>query len=370
MNKVLLFFFLLYTGSLVAQPAFAYIDSIRVEGNRKTKTKTILRELPIRVGDTIAIEDLTRLLERCESQVINTGLFTKAKVTLKNWIAKGNKVHILIEVIESWYIYPVPLFELADRNFNVWWVQQNRSLKRVNYGIEFAHQNFSGKRDRLKIGVKNGYTRKYSIKYSLPFINQKQTIGLLSDFSYSQNRELNYNTVSNLQEFYRDDEQFVFYRFKLEGGITYRPGLHLQHSLVTNFFQHKIQDTIAQVLNPDYFLEGRNLQRFFALRYEFQYDFRDFIAYAMKGSYAYIRLKKNGLGIFNDINGLTISARYDQYITLSKRWSTVFSTKGQYSLIRQRQPYNENRALGFGDSNIRGYDFLYHRWTRYGLFKE
>ena len=31
-------------------------------------------------------------------------------------------------LLENWYIFPIPKFELADRNFNVWWKEQKIRL--------------------------------------------------------------------------------------------------------------------------------------------------------------------------------------------------------------------------------------------------
>ena len=162
----------------VAQMDYVYIDSISVQGNKKTKKSIILREMLVGEGDTTSLAELSALMDRSEELIMNTGLFNLAEISFKAWEGSTNKVHLLVSVEETWYLYPVPIFELADRNFNVWWVEQGRSLQRLNFGMEFAHLNFSGKKDRLKISAKYGYTRKYALSYSLPFFNKAQTLGL------------------------------------------------------------------------------------------------------------------------------------------------------------------------------------------------
>jgi hypothetical protein len=42
---------------------------------------------------------------------------------------------LLVDVNERWYTFPVPIFELSDRNFNEWWQNYNHDFRRVNYGL-------------------------------------------------------------------------------------------------------------------------------------------------------------------------------------------------------------------------------------------
>lgn len=63
----------------------------------------------------------------------------------------------------------MPYFRLIDRNFNQWWVEQKRSLERVNYGIKFTQNNISGRNDNLDIWLINGYTQQITLRYNLPF---------------------------------------------------------------------------------------------------------------------------------------------------------------------------------------------------------
>ena len=263
MRKWLLVLGLCFWGVLHAQEGYILADSITIEGNRKTKDQVILRELKFKLGDSIAISNLSQILLESEQLIMNTGLFSMARISYKNWEGSTNKVHFLVQVEETWYIYPFPTFELADRNFNVWWVEQNRSLDRINFGGDFTHINFSGRRDKLSIGFKYGYTRNYFLKYRLPFFNRKQTWGLKSEISFSRNRETNYATENNTQLFYRDEETFIYSRFRVTNGFTYRPAHHLIHGFEIEFRQNRVNDIIGKELNPNFFLKGRTLQRFF-----------------------------------------------------------------------------------------------------------
>ncbi len=342
---------------LQAQEEHVIIHKISIAGNKKTKDKIILRELAFGPGDTLAVAELSDVLEQSEYMVMNTGLFTSVTITFKNWEGATGRVHLHIEVMEGWYIFPVPIFELADRNFNVWWVEQNRSLDRVNFGMEFSHTNFTGRMDRLKLEAQYGYTRKYSFGYSLPYINRSNTLGISTNVSFSRNREINYKTVDNRQEFFQDESGFQYERFKAETALTYRPGLRVFHNLIFRYHQNRISEEVAQDFNPDFFLDGRELQRFFSMIYIFTLDSRDIRPYPINGNYLRFILEKDGLGFFPDRNALTFRAQFDHYFPLSDRFSVGLNTGMKVSLIRRQQPFNDNRAIGFGPSYLHGYEY-------------
>lgn len=332
------------------------INNVKIQGNQKTRDKIILREMLFETGDRLSDSLFLEQLERSRQLVMNTGLFNEANFTVEELGA--GKVDILISVVEAWYIYPVPVFELIDRNFNVWWVEQNHSLDRINFGIEFAHLNFTGQKDKLKLTAKSGYTQSYMLKYSLPFIDRAQTLGILTEVGYARNRELNYNSVDNKQLFFKDpDSRFILQRFQAVSGLVYRPGHHLTHSLRLRYQQNQIDDYIANELNPDFFLNGRKLQRAFFLNYHFIYDFRDVRSYPLSGNLFSAEIRKEGLGLFKDRNALNINLHYDHYWPLSETWSTGVNVSTKTSLIRQQQPFNEYRALGFGRNTLYGYEY-------------
>ncbi len=334
-----------------------YVDLVTVEGNKQTRTSIILRELTFAEGDTLPVATLAKTLELSENLVLNTGLFNEVAIVFKRWEGASGKVHIHVKVEEAWYLYPIPRFELADRNFNVWWVEQNRSLDRINYGLEFTHLNTTGRRDKFQIGAIFGYTQQLTLAYSLPYINARQTIGIGGEISYARNREVNYATLDNSQAFYNPDSSYVYRRLYSNLTLTLRPGLRTRHQFQLDYQQNHIAEEVALELNPDFFLGGRRMQRFFSLRYLYQFENRDVRFYPWSGSYFSFELEKDGLGFFSDRNALTMRVRYDHHLPFSRRFSLGLSGNAQVGIIRQQQPYNDNRALGFNGNNIRGYEY-------------
>ena len=115
------------------------INDIQITGNKRTKERVIQRELDFKIGDTLTLSDWETTKTRNEEWVMNTGLFTQVVVDMDQSL---DQTTIKVEVKEFWYVFPLVLFKLADRNFSIWWSEQNRSLDRVNYGMRFFHHNF------------------------------------------------------------------------------------------------------------------------------------------------------------------------------------------------------------------------------------
>lgn len=360
MRFVLLISWFLLSWTVYGQAPAGYVvvDSIRISGNRQTQESVVRRELPLRSGDTLFLALLPGKQEEAEQLLMNTGLFNQVNVSLEQWVGETNHIQLLVELKEAWYLYPIPFFELADRNFNVWWVEQKRSLQRVNFGMDFKHRNMSGRADPIEFTAKFGYTRLYRLGYRLPYLNRAKTIGFSSRAYLSQNREVNYLTENNKQLFFRQEEgRFTYQQFHLDGGLTFRPRLRATHSLTLSYDQNRIASVIGTELNPDFFLQGRTTQRFFSLRYRYLYDGRDNRFYAWKGHLVEVALEKNGLGIFPHRNAFVLWTQYDRYIPFSERFSLTLSGKSKLSLVRGPQPYNDNRAIGFGNYDLHGYEY-------------
>lgn len=356
----LVFVLLLLSFFLYSKPksnGFIHINNITVQGNTKTKEKIIFRELDFKVLDSIAIENISVRLIKNEFFLMNTGLFSWVRMNIKNWDTTSNQVDVAIELQEAWYIYPIPILSLADRNFNVWWDDYNHSLQRIDFGCNLYWSNFTGNRDYLRGVFQYGFTQKYELDYTFPFINKSQTIGINGNILYSRNKELNYQTLESQQQFFRDDEEFIFKRFRMGLRLTYRPKLLNSQSIGLRYQHNRVGHKIARELNPNFFLDGKTEQQYFTFFYTYKFDNRDIKPYPLHGNYFFGSLTKSGLGLFKDRNNLTLAAKYIQYISFSKIISLEWTGKIQTSLVRRLRPFYNNRALGFLDDYIRGYEF-------------
>lgn len=345
---------MLFTFSGWAQEDAVIIDSIIINGNKKTREKIILREITFKKGDKIQQIDLQEKFKQSQSNLLNTALFYTADFNIKTW-DDNDHVTIELNVQEGWYLFPVPIFDLADRNFNVWWQRFNGSLKRVNYGLSIQYLNLTGNNDLLKANIQFGFTPKYELEYTFPYLDNKKNWRPDTEIFYSTNKNINYAAEGNRELFAGDQEEIIFSRFRSSLGIAYRPNFFASHNFRVTYHFNTAQDTII-TLNPDFFLDGRKKQQFFELNYSFNYKQLDLNLYPLDGYEMVFEINKDGLGIFNDINSFSASLNFKKYTRLSKKMSIGNSLKGSYSLVRKDQPYNNYSALGGGDDFVRGYE--------------
>lgn len=348
---------------------FVTIEKIKVEGNKRTRTDIILRELDFEIMDTIPLETLTSVLIKNEQYLMNTGLFTQAKISFAEWEGATNRVGLLIEVKENWYVFPFPIIEMADRNFNVWWEEFNRSFNRLNWGVRFYHTNFTGRNDVLKTVIQFGFTKKFEVKYDLPSFNKSNTWGWNGNILYTREKEIGYAPIDNILQFSRNEDAILLQRLRIGAGIRYRPRLDASHHLEVKYHQNEIDQSVRDELNPDFFLQGTT-QSYPAFRYQYEFDKRDIDPYPMNGFYFSTQLEGKGLGITDDIDALDAGAHFRQYFSLGEKWSTEFVLKGRAGIRREKRPYHRYRALGYGSDFVRGYEFYVIDGVDFGLTKQ
>ncbi len=338
------------------------IKDLTVSGTKKTKVSIVYREIPFKTGDSLVIANLYKELEQARFQVYNTTLFNDIKFQLVA-LDSGN-INIHVQVVERWYLYPVPQFKWIDRNFNEWFKTYNASLSRVNYGIKFVHYNFSGKRDQLRVYLINGYTKNLSFSYTSP-LNKALNEGFTIGGGYLQKRELpinaNYNDSLIFYPSYPETKakaDFVYKSWYANAGFTIRRGFFTKHIFATSFTYIKIADSVVldKRYNPNYFKDPVTSKGIPDLSYTLQYSNLDNGSYPLKGkNYAFF-IQKRGLGFTGGINMLQLEATYNKYFDLGKKWYSSFQLNGKIKLPFD-QAYINQRGLGYGENYLRGLEY-------------
>ncbi|NJC26086.1 POTRA domain-containing protein [Neolewinella antarctica] len=331
------------------------IVDVFMEGHKRTRDRVIVREMGLKRGARVPSADLRERVDLSYNTLMNTGLFASVEIAIDTLSA--DEVALVLQIRETWYLYPVPVFGLADRNFNVWFNENNASLDRVDIGAKLTYYNFTGRRDKFKIGFTTGYTREYEFSYNHPYVNAAGTLGLGLSYSFRRRREQNYLTVDNQQKFYSEEDNFVFRRTNVDLSLRYRKELFVTHRIELGYRNTSIADTIARSLNPDFFGGARNSQQFGRLAYFYSTDKRDVRNYPWAGYLISGSVEKEGLGITGERSGLTLGGTYAKFLPLSDKYSLNFGMAAKYSLIRTQQPFLENRAIGFGSNGLVGYQF-------------
>lgn len=345
-------FLLLFSGTIGAQKDSILIEYIFIVGNKQTCDDVIMRELVVAPGQKVPYIDLPELIRASEINLNNTRLFNSVRINFKETAAGCEWV---ITVDEAWYVYPVVIFDLADRNFNVWWREQERALDRVNIGIQLDHFNLTGHKDQLKATAQIGYTHKYEFEYDYPFLNAAGTWGLNMAFLYRSNKEVGYRTENNKLEFYQEDD-FIYHRRRFTVDVYHRPRFRQVHNFKVEFYNNDISTSVVENYNPDFFNGQRNRIRYFVLQYTYVDNQLDHFNYPLNGYYLEGTIRKEGVGIFNEVNMLSVTGEVEYYTQINDRWAHGHKIKGRAQLQRDNPGYYHYTALGYSDNQVRGYE--------------
>ncbi len=331
------------------------INNLIVTGTKQTKVKIVYREIQFEKGDSLVISKLKNELEQAGHQIYNTTLFNEVKLEMVA-IDSAN-INIIVNVTERWYLYPVPQFQLIDRNFNDWYKTHKASFDRVNYGIKFVHYNLSGHRDQLRIYLINGYTRNISFSYNNPYSTSSLNEGIIIAAGYAQNREIAYLTdSSNKTLFYKKDD-FTRNTVYASAGLTIRRGLFTKHTFSIGYIHQKVDDSIINVkYNPNYFKDPVDSKNFIDLTYILSYSNVNNGSYPLKGRTGYFSVIKRGLGFTGGINMLSIEAGLNEYFDMGRNWYSSIQLNGKIKLPF-KQAYINQRGLGYGEVYLRGLEY-------------
>ncbi|MEN8251064.1 MAG: POTRA domain-containing protein, partial [Bacteroidota bacterium] len=223
-----------------------YIDNIFITGNKRTRDKIILRELSFSKGEVYSIDVLRDKIEADRDKIYNTKLFNTVEVGLLE--LDIDKVDVVVKVEERWYLFPIPLIDIIDRNFNDWWVNQNHDFSRIIYGLSLYHFNMRGMNERLTMTAQFGYSKRYEIKYEFPYIDRTQQNGLALFAKYIEYTNLHYDNLANKRVFF-DSEDILKTNVYSGIGYTRRNSFYTRHHFDLRYSYVNIADTIA-ALNP------------------------------------------------------------------------------------------------------------------------
>ncbi len=343
------------------------IDSINIEGNTKTKEKVILRELTFKKGDSLDFKQLNAILEQNRLLLMNTGMFSSVTINIKNW--NKNAIQLLIQIKEMFPFIPTGSLSFADRNFNIWWTEKNRDLKRLNYFAGLRFVNPTGNRDVFKASVQFGFGQKAELSYRLPNIGKKNQFGFYSNVYLSRYKEVWYATQNDSLLFYRDESNFLLKKFRASIGFSFRPKIRSIQYLRLQYNKDLTTEDVIKNKNSNFFAENQSKQQYLSAQYRYTLDYRNIRPYPTKGAFAAIEVEKQGFLPKDNVNALYGSLLYAQYFSLSKKISTELVAKARYEFTRTRQPYYNIRAIGYGTDYLRGYEYYVIDGTDFAYLK-
>ena len=317
MKKFTIYILLLFIKIIIAQeyPDISIpVDTVIIVGNDKTKNEVILREIPFSFPDTLQIEDVLLIQNRIQ----NLFLFNQVEVYP---IDDPFQNILLIDVKETWYIYPVPILFINERDWD-----------KISYGFQLSYFNFRGMNEKVNIGGWLGYNPSFFLNYYNPWIGNKAKfifgIGL-----YKQKIE---------NKFFDFDEDHLGF------SLTFGKRFGLNTFVETSFGLTKIK--FPKAYRP--FLVSNSNEDFVPKAgVSFRYDHRDLFEYPMKGFYLNWSVYRTG---FTKSQPQFWRWQFDHrlYVKLLNRLS--IGGRNLIKLNRGELPIYDRIFIGYSE-RIRGY---------------
>ena len=340
MRLILTFLIVNITLTSYSQETFR-VNSIEIEGNKLTKRETILRELSFQLGDNLTLDEFNENLKQSKLNIGSQWLFNFVDI-----IPKYNQyeIDVNIEVVERWYVWPYPILEISERNFNVFWDSLKNSnytdFSRLNYGVFLNWYNFRGRNELLKLKIRKGYKEHYLFEYDIPYVNKSKTLGTIINVELFRMKEFHYRTTDNT----------LLYK-------THR--LSIKHSLF------EVPEDI-QTLNPNFLGNERHSFEYSTLEYHYENEKRNSISYPTKASLNEVLISAHR-GQNTDFNNFKIIAKTEKHFVLKPRWLIGNSIKAK-AQTNTTLPYILNESLGFEDY-LRGYEYYVIDGEHYTMIK-
>ena len=305
------------------------ITSILVKGNKRTKAYIILREIKAKPGDKIDRE----IIEADQKRILNLGLFNRVEI---EGIVEQDGIQLIITVEESWYIYPLPLLFLNDRDWS-----------KLSYGAGILHANFRGRREVISAAGWAGYNPALRFDYSNPWILGNTHLFSRVRFftSHVRNRLFNESDLE-VNEIRLGGQFTIGKRF---GYFTFA-SLQLGYSKLEINSAEPLDPEVLTTLNPS----GRDdLPR---LGLSLLYDARDLHEYPLSGIYARIWARRTGFRQKNiHYTRFGVDLRRYQKVT---SWLSI-AMRAMTNQSRDKIPIYDLVYLGFGE-RVRGHFVTVH----------
>jgi outer membrane protein assembly factor BamA len=335
------------------------ITNIIVQDNKKTKDYIIIRELTVQKNKPIPFLQFEKELDRSQKNIFNTSLFNDVKIDAVKSLDNPTKYTVFISVKERWYIVPAPIFELYDRNYKEWRNVYNSDISRVRYGIRFSHNNFSGRRDVLRINAITGFSQDVLVSYSQPYADKSLKHGFGVSASYAKRIGVSYIDSLNAGLPRRlcencprpNNRLFESNEYNISGGYNYRSGLYESHSVGIGYTSSTVSDTVIK-LNRNYFAEGIDKVNFWALNYSYNFSKVDYFAYPLLGHYYRVGLRARFSK--DAINQWMLYGFAGKYIKLAKNFYFSSQLSASAKLSETIESFYTQKTSNLEIANIRG----------------
>jgi outer membrane protein insertion porin family len=314
-----------------------YIDKIIIFGNDVTADVVIRREIATKEESYLNIEifkdDINRLY--------NLGLFNKIDVELLP--IGDNKFNLLFTVEETFYILPVPLFNIKESDFS-----------KIQVGANILWRNFNGLNQTLGLSFAVGYEPFISAYYFNPWLGKNNHLFTSFNLKYCKSVNKSITNIDSLDYIHdkSDIANFdnIFFSADFSIGRYFSKYFSLSATLGYNAIS-------VSEYRPGRTVSISGKDKYMTLSLNANYDRRDNIFYTTDGSF--YNAKYTRYNSFNNeigFNKISLDLRNIVPIKLSKDYKISLASRILYSL-----PFGGNVPVYLHD--VMGYDNLVRGWN-------
>ena len=294
------------------------IKDIQIRGNSSTNEQVILREMSLKIGDTLTqqAKDLDR------NNIYNLRLFNKVEVEDSLY---QNQATVIVTVSERWYFIPFPVLGMKYGD-----------LSKLYYGAGMMHENFRGRNEKLFTLFYFGYDQLFMINYQNPKITDDDDIFIGTAL-----------TLQKLHNLSSNSEEYMNSNLFLRETVGKRFGMY---QTLSSTFGYELWQVSDPRLNSTLSSSGRDA--FLVLSLSYRFDTRDNNEYTTNGTLIYLAVAKNGFGESN-VNIATANYDVRKFFGFDKGSAFGLRTDGSFTW---GGPIPSYRHVFFGyDERIRGY---------------
>lgn len=365
-NRVLSFAFLLLIGlffQIKITEAQSCVRKITITGDNKTREYVVMRELLFKSCDTVQDKNIEGLIKNSRNNLLNTSLFNFVEIDfIKDSIT--NCYDVNISVTERWYIWPVPVFELADRNFNSWY--QTADFTRINFGLNTQWRNVTGNWDELDVITQFGKNRILALDYTFPYLNRAKTLGAGIIISESGKREI-VTEISNDKQIRSFADDNLENSLGVFARLTYRQNFYVSHLLSLGFENTKFSNNLLNLdtVSPEFKLSNSNA---LSAYYKVKFDHRNIKYYPLQGWYSDLEIRGSITpGQNNDNKYMWFKSTNRFFWPLQNRFYSGVSLTIKHT--SGNEPFHLRQCLGYGRDYVRGYEFYVVDGNGFALIK-
>jgi len=267
-------FFVRTLQAQIATDSACTVRDIQIRGNTTTKEHVILREMSIKIGDTLTQQ--AKELDR--NNIYNLRLFNKVDIEDSVY---HHQATVIVNVSERWYFVPFPAIGIKYHD-----------LSKLYFGAGMMHNNFRGRNEKLFTMMYFGYDQLFMMNYQNPKITDDDDIFFGTGL-----------TLQKLHNLSSTAEEYMNSNLFLRGTIGKRFGMYQTFSTTLGYELWQVSDAR---INSTSSSSGRDAFITWSLSYRI--DTRNNNEYATNGALISFSVTKNGFGE-SEVNIAT--ANYD-----------------------------------------------------------